>query len=184
MRPLLGILVGLLAAALSPCTAGVTVILDSRTLNELLAAGTVHEVRLPLTASSSLNVLLEELTVTRLEPAPDSTRADTIHASLRVRVPSLGLDLRVAPRLALSVAQGDAGSVLELRFQELRVPLPLGAMDIAPFLAPQRYPADSVFQLDGAQPPVNLRSRLTRVRMAADSLRFEFELDVLPAEGS
>jgi hypothetical protein len=96
-----------------------------------------------------------------------------------VRVPQLGLAFAVEPRLSIGV-RDEGQSVIELRFESVVLPLPFGSVDIAGFLEPMRYPADSVFLLDGAQGDVQVRSRLASVKMGRERLRFEVTLEVEP----
>ena len=71
-------------------------------------------------------------------------------------------------------------SILELRFEEVVLPLPLGKMNIARFLPPVRLPADGIFLMDGAGGDVRVRSKLSDVRMGRDVLRLEFDVQVVP----
>lgn len=168
-----------LLCVVSPLRAGVTVGLDVPTLNELLPAMTVQEVVVPIAGGNSLRVLLEDLVVVGFAPAAASGGTDHILTSVTLRVPSLGVAVAVQPRMSLAVIEEGGQSLLELRFDEVGIPLPLaGAIDAAPFLTPLRFPADDVFLVEGARGGVEVRSRLSRVEMGAKVVRFEFELDV------
>jgi len=175
--------VGLLLLCLLalPAAAGVRVDFDSKTLNELLAAVTMQEVMVPITEERSLKVVFEELKLTGLAPNAGGDEQDYLLTELRVRVPQFGLELALEPRLSLGVTDVDAARSLELRFEKVELPLPLGSIDIARFLPPIRYPADTVYLLAGAQGNVQVRSRLARVRMGREVLQFEFDVDVQPS---
>ncbi len=168
-----------LLLALSPLRAGVTVGLDVPTLNELLPAMTAEEVVVPMAGGGSLRVLLEGLTVVGFAPAGSSGGTDQILTSVTLRVPALGLVLPLQPRMSLGVIEEAGRSLLELRFDDVGIPLPLaGSIDAAPFFAPLRFPADDVFLVAGARGDVEVRSRLSRVEMGAKIVRFDFDLAV------
>jgi hypothetical protein len=162
-----------------PATAGVSVGFDVETLNELLPALSASAISVPITESQTVNVFLEEMRVTGLEPTAGGS--GHILTSMRVRVPRLGIDLPVSPRLSLHATEDRSGSLLELRFEEVRVALPLaGAIDIAPLMPPLRFPAENVFVVAGAVGDVEVRSRLREIQMGQRVVRLEFELDTLP----
>jgi hypothetical protein len=160
----------------------VTVTLDSETLNELLHAVTLSEVQVPITEQRSMRVLVDELKVTGLDPAADGSRKGYITTSMKLRAPQLGLEISVDPRLSMNVIEEDSGRVLELRFEEVELPLPLGAVDIARLLPPLRYPAETISLIAGSQGDVQVRSRLAEVKMGREVLRFEFDIEVRPPD--
>jgi len=165
-------------AAVSPAAAGVVVTLDSATLNDVLASVAVREVEVPLTAERTVRVLLEDLRILGFEPG--SGRQGSILTSVLLRVPALGISARVSPRLSLAVVRAGDANMLELRFEEVRLALPLKSLDIAGFLPPMRFPAENLFQLPGASGDVEIRSRLDDVRMREGGLIFELSLIVQP----
>lgn len=173
---LLVLVLGLIAVPAS--RAGVVVRLDSRTLNDILASVAVSEVEVPLTAERTVRVLLEDLKIVGFEPG--TGRQGAILTSLNLRVPALGMSARVNPRVSLAVVQVAGASVLELRFEEVRLALPLKSLDIAGLLAPMRFPAESLFQIAGASRDVDIRSRLDSVHMLDSGLLFELSLLVQP----
>ncbi len=165
----------------APAGAGATLGLDLETLNELLPALSAGEIAVPLGGGRPVGVLLENLRVTGLDPATDSGPGHIL-TSMRVRIPQLGLDLPVEPRLSLRVVQQEAVSVLELRFEKVEVNVALvGTLDIAAFLPPLRFPAESLFHIDGAAGAVRVRSRLTGVEMGRNVVRLGFDLDATEA---
>jgi hypothetical protein len=159
--------------------AGATIELDVPTLNVLLPALTPRAIDVPV-AGRTLRVELADLQVTGFDPAAGQGSEGHILTRVRVRVPELGLEMPIAPRLALGVIERDAASLLELRFAQAQLALPLlGAVDLATLLPPLRFPADSVFAVGGASGEVDVRSRLAGVRMGKGSIEFEFDLGVI-----
>ena len=127
------------------------------------------------------------MTASRLsfEPAGDGGGQDRILTSVRLRAPQLGLTLNVEPRLSLHVVEHGGESLIELRFEEVPLALPLGSVDLAGMLPPLRYPAQNLFLLAGAQEDVEVLSRVTGVKMERESLQFRISLEVpRPAAGS
>ena len=160
-------------------TAGVSVGFDVATLNELLPALSASAISLPITDNRTVDVFLEDMRVTGLEPTAGGS--GHILTSMRVRVPQLGIDLSVSPRLSLHAIGDRSVSLLELRFEELRVALPLvGALDIAPLMPPLRFPAENIFVVAGVAGDVEVRSRLREIQMGQRVVRLEFELETLP----
>ena len=161
--------------------AGVMVDFDSGTLNNLLAALTRQEIDVPVTKDHSLRVRLDELTLRGFDPTAGENRQGYILTALKLSVPELGLAASIEPRLSLNVIEEADLSVLELRFESVKLPLPLGSLEIARFLPPIRFPADQIYLMKGAAGDVQVRSRLARVRMGSDVLKFEFDVTVLPS---
>lgn len=158
--------------------AGVTVEIDTASLNDLLSAATLQEVSVPITDQRKLTVLMDNLEVTGLDPA-----ARNIKTSMRLRVPEIGLAVTVDPRVSLTVANEKDDSFLELRFDEVELPLPLaGPINIAGLLPPLRFPADHLWLVAGARGDVFVRSRLSRIAMGSRAISLEFEIDVRPRQ--
>lgn len=170
----------LLAVALATCPvgAGMAVEFDTQTLNEVLPALSARRIEVPLSESSSIDVVLENMQVTGLEPGTGENGAGgRILTSMRVRVPQLGLDLPVRSRLSLHVTRAESGDRLELRFEEVQIELPLaGSIDIAAFLEPLQFPAEHIWHVAGAEGDIQVRGKLSRIDMSAEVLRFEFDL--------
>ena len=176
-RSLLFVAFACALVAAVPCSrAGVTLGIDLATLNELLPALAANEIAVPLPTGQTVGVRLENLRVTSLEPG--AAGAGVILASMRVRVPQLGLDVPVDPRLSLHVNRAAGPSQLELRFEQAQVALPMaGALDIATFLPPLRFPAEYAWRLAGAAGDVELKSKLTSIEMGKNVLRLGFDVD-------
>jgi len=162
-----------------PAAAGLSVAIDAETLQDVLAAVTLDEVEVPFGGDRTLTVRLEELRILELVPAPDDPYRGSILTSMRIRVPEIGLDLRAEPRIALDVDRAEGPGMLRLRFEAVPVRLPLaGTIDIAPLLPPLRYPADSVWSIEGSRGDVPIVARLDAIRMGRSVVRFEFDIDV------
>jgi hypothetical protein len=172
-----------LALAASHLHAGVVTIgFDAPTLNELLPAMMQQEVTVPIAGGRTLQVFLEDLKVLGFVPAAAAGGANQLLTSVRLRVPSFGLDVPLEPRVSLEVVEEAGQSLLQLRFDEVALPLPLaGSIDVGSFLEPLRYPTDSAFNLQGGQGDVGVKSRLLRVEMGAKVVRFDFDVDVADA---
>ncbi len=165
--------------------AGVSFIIDRETLDELLAALIADRVEVPLSDEQSLTVLLEDLEITGLDPAAGDKGQGYILTSLNVSVPELGFKIAVEPRVSLNVARRENASMLELRFEELVLPLPLlGSINVAGLVRPIRYNTDATWLLDGARGEVPVNSSLKEIVMGRDAIRFLFDIEVLPVAGS
>ncbi len=127
-----------------------------------------------------MGVFLEDMHVTGLDPAAGEGGSGHILTSMRVRIPQLGIDLPVEPKLSLHVAKSTPSSLLELRFEEVEIRLPLaGSIDVSAFLPPLRFPAENLWLVAGAEGDVQLRSRLNEIQMGLKVLRFDFDLEAV-----
>ncbi|MCP3973315.1 MAG: hypothetical protein GY720_02345 [bacterium] len=179
-----GVRAALMALALlasGVASAGVSVGFDVKTLNRVLPAMLKTTISVPITDSRSINVEISELRIDGFSPSAEPDGRGHIRTHLQVKVPQFGLSATLEPRLSLNVTE--QARILELRFERAELPLPIATLDIAGFLPPIRFPADSLYTLDGLRDDVLLRSRLTEVKMGHQILRFEFEVDVVPAAG-
>ncbi len=174
------IVLGLFGSFQSIAQAGVKVDFDAATLNNLLGALTHQELDVPITDSRSIKVRLDNLRLKGFDPTAGEERQGFLLTALELSAPELGLSVSVEPRLSLAVVEVGTRSVLELRFEEVSLPLPLGSLNLAPFLPPIRFPADQIFLMDGAAGEVQVRSKLSRVRIGRDVLQFEFDVRVQP----
>ena len=157
---------------------------DKETLNRILAEVSIDQVAVPVSPQRTITVRLEELLVTGLDPAASEGGQGHILTSMTLRVPDLGLSLRVKPRISLDVVEQDGDTLLELRFEELPLNVPFaGAINLAPLIPPLRYPTDNVWLLAGARGDVPITSRLAKIQMGREALRFVFEVDVQPPVG-
>lgn len=164
--------------------AEVAIEVDKATLNRILAEVALDRVAVPVSPQRTLTVGLEDLVVTGLDPAGGEGGQGYILTSMVLRVPDLGLSLRVEPRISLNVVEQDGEALLELRFERVPLNVPLaGAINLAPLIPPLRYPTDNVWLLAGARGDVPITSRLSRIRMGREALRFVFEVDVQPPLG-
>jgi hypothetical protein len=120
--------------------------------------------------------------ITGLDPAAVEGTSGHILTSMRLRVPQLGLDLPVQPRISLRATELQSTSLLELRFEEAQIPLPMGTIDVASFLPPLRFPAENLWLIAGARGDVRLHSRLSGIEMGQRVVRFEFDLTTAPGE--
>lgn len=178
MRALLPIALLLLTAGAS-ATAGVSVDIDRDTLNRVLTAVAATQVEIPLTDTRSIPVELRELRITALEPDPGRQDRGHIRTTMRVVAPELGLDVPLAPRIALQVIEESGRHLLELRFEEILLQIPLvGAINLAGLMRPMRYPADNIWLLAGVDGDVEVASRLTGIEMHPERVRFRFTIRV------
>lgn len=177
------VLCWIVVAAL-PVAAGVTVGFDLATLNVVLPALSAEEIAVPLSGSNSVGVRLEEMQVIGLDPAAGGAGGSGhILTSMRVRVPQLGIDIHVKPHLSLHVVSDPSGSLLELRFEQVEIPLPLaGSIDVATFLPPIRLPAENLWLVAGAERTIEIRSELSGIEMGLNVIRFEFDLETVPGK--
>jgi hypothetical protein len=173
-----------IVVAALPVAAGVTVGFDVATLNEVLPALSAEEIAVPISGNNSIGVRLEKMQVTGLDPtAGGEGGPGHILTSMRVRVAQLGIDLPVEPRLSLHVVEQESGSLLELRFERVEIPLPLaGSIDVAAFLPPISFPAENLWLLAGAEGTIEIKSELSGIEMGRNVLRFEFDLETVPGE--
>ena len=70
-------------------------------------------------------------------------------------------------------------SLLELRFEEVPLRLPVGSVNLASMLQPLRYPAEELFMMAGAQSDVEVLSKVTDVEVGRERVRFTVTLEVL-----
>jgi hypothetical protein len=164
--------------ASSAARADIEIVFDAPTINQLLTAVTAHDLVVPIAGGQTVKVVLDELKVLGFEPDPAGS--GHILTSLKLSVPQFELKLAAQPRLSLHVVDGRSGSVLELRFSNIPLPLGFAKIDLAPFVPPVRYPADSAFRLAGANGDVEVQSRLSGVTMTREFIRFRVSLDVMP----
>ena len=165
------------ALAATAAIAGGTLGVDVPMLNELLPALTPEEIEVALASETTVTVLLEDLKVLGFDPAAGEGSSGHILTSLRVKIPDFGIAVPLEPRISLGVVEQAGTSLLELRFEQAEISLPLmGSVNIGTLIPPIRFPAESIFMLQGANGEVPMRSRLTGVKMGQKLLRFEFEL--------
>jgi hypothetical protein len=158
--------------AMGPTLAGSSLSVDVPTLNAVLPAAVPKQVDVELGTGTKLTVLLEELRVLGFDPAGGGDSQGHILTSLRVKIPQLGLEATLEPRLALRMVTASEPTI-ELRFAQAELRLPLGRLDIATLVPPMRYPAASVFHLEG----IPMFGRVTGLTIGSKVLRVEFEIE-------
>jgi len=116
----------------------------------------------------------------KLDPAADGDGGrGYLRTAVELSIPEFNLDLSLKPTVVLNVVKGEQFNELEMRFVELKIPVPIfGEIDIAPFLHPLRYPAEDLWYLAGARGIVHLRSHLVDITMGQRAIRFDFELEL------
>jgi hypothetical protein len=165
----------------APCRADVVITIDAETLNEVLPEVSRQEVIVPVSVDQSLTVRLSDLRITGFDPTAGDGQPGSLLASLNLEVSELGTRLPVQPRISLHVLTGQGPSELELRFEQLMLPLPLmKPINVAGMLPPLRFPADNLFVINGAQGDVMVQSQLERIRIEQNGIRFDFSVAVVP----
>jgi hypothetical protein len=168
-----------LMLCITPVLAGTGLTFDVETLNRILPALSASQVEVAITAQRSLVVELHEMEVVALEPGVDGA-GGRIATRLRVKVPALGLDVRLEPKLLLEIVERQGLGELHLRFDEVPLKVPLaGKIDLAPMLPPMRFPAVNLWTVEGAEGNVAVRSRVTHIEMDSREVHFEIELDTV-----
>ncbi len=174
-------LVCLLLAGVSEVHARVDVSLDAATLSDLLAAMAPSRVSVPLTQGRGVTLLLQDLKVTGFDPTEGEKSEGSVLTSVRVKIPELGIDLPVEPRLSLQVRDRDGTKICFLKFERVPIQLPItGTIDVAPLLPILPLPGDSAFTVGATSGEVRVRTRLIEAKMGVKLLRLGFELDVSP----
>jgi len=169
------------ALATGVAAGGVRIDIDRETLSRIVSSVATIEVEVPIAGGTTLRVELRDVRVTGLEPATPERPGDGIRTAVRVLAPDIGLDAAITPRLSLELASVDGVPVLELRFDELPLAVPLlGRIDLARLVTPLRYPAQNVLTLPSGTREVDLVSRLSKVRMTRDALSLEFDVRATP----
>jgi len=182
MRNVRGWIVPLIAVlACGAAAGGVRVEIDRESLGRIVASVATTVVDVPIAGGTTLRVELRDVRVTGLEPATPERPGDGIRTAVRVVAPDIGLDASIAPRLSLGLASVDGVPMLELRFDELPLAIPLlGKLDLARLITPLRYPAQNVLTLPSGTREVELVSRLSKVGMTRDALSLEFDVRATP----
>lgn len=157
--------------------ARVEVTLDAATLNELVSKMAPERIPVQLGGGRSVELRLSDLRITGFEPA--AGERGHLVASLRLSVPELGVDVPVAPRLSLQFKDANGKKVAYLRFEEVKVPLPLtGPIDVAPLLPPLPITTDTSWKVTAQRGPVRIEPRLVDAAMGQKNLKLGFDLTV------
>jgi hypothetical protein len=172
----------LLFAAARPALARVDVVLDAPSLNEMLSAMAPKEISVPLAQGRSLTLQLQDLKVTGFDPTEGQMQEGFVLTTVRLKVPDLGLDLPLEPRLSLQVARRNGKKEAFLRFEKVLVQLPItGAVDVAPLLPVLPLPTDTSWIVPAQSGNVRVRTVFLEARMGAKNLRLTFDLEAAPA---
>lgn len=168
----------LAAAGLTSIPAGVGVEVDMETLNRLLGAVTRTRFDVQLPVGTQVTVELQDLRVTGLAPATKD-KQHSILTAVTLVAPDIGLRVPLKPRVVLDVVQESGASLLELRFEDAGLAVPLvGRLNFARLAKPLRFPADNEFLIEGAEGNVPITSKLKNIEMGRDTIRFEFDVAV------
>ncbi len=164
----------------APALARIDVTLDAESLNGLLASMAPEEVEVGLTAGRSLTIRMEDLKVTGFDPTAGPNGGVT--TSLRLLVPDLGIDIPVAPRLTLEIADAASGRKASfLRFDKVMLNLPLtGAIDVAALLPPLALMPDTGWVVNAARGKVRVKPNLVDAKTGTKNIRLGFELTIEP----
>ena len=174
-----GFAVLLLALFVPRASAGVSVSFDADTLNMMMRAASIQDVEIPIGTDRTVLVQLRDVRLIQLDPAAEGKGSGYLRTAVELSVPEFDLDLSLKPTVVLDVVKGEQFNEFEMRFAELKIPVPiLGEIDIAPFLQPLRYPAEDLWYLAGARGIVHLRSHLVGITMGQRAIRFDFELEL------
>lgn len=166
----------------SPALARVDVTLDKGSLNDLIANMAPERVPVELAAGRSVDLVLHDLTVTGFDPAGGGTGQGYVLTSVRLEVPELGLNVPLTPKLSLQFRDANGKKVAYLRFEEVKLMLPVtGPINVAPLLPPLPIIADNAWMVSSARGKVRVEPRLVDARLGANALRLAFDLIVGPA---
>jgi hypothetical protein len=180
------LLAAALAGSVSVCPASVDVTLDAQALNSLLGALAPSSVNVPLAAGRSVTLEMHDLHVTSFDPGAGDGSQGHILTALVLKVPELGIDVPVAPRLSLQVKDAEGKRVCYLRFEKVEIPMPLtGTVNVAALLPLLPIHSDKTsWSVAGGRGNVRVQPRLLDAKLGAKSLRLTFDLDVAPATGA
>jgi hypothetical protein len=157
--------------------ARVEVTLDAATLNDLVSKMAPERIPVALGGGRSVQLRLSDLRITGFEPS--AGERGHLLSSLRLSVPELGVDVPVAPRLSLQFKDANGKKVAYLRFEEVKVPLPLtGPIDVAPLLPPLPITTDTSWKVTAQRGPVRIEPRLVDAAMGQKNLKLGFDLTV------
>lgn len=167
--------------AVVPAFARVDVTLDQATLNDLITNLAPDNVAVSLPAGAKVNVRMENLKVTGFDPAAGGESRGHILASVTLKIPELGLDVPVSPRLSLQFKEGNGRKVAYLKFEEVNIPLAAtGNLNVAPLLPILPLVADTAWKVDSARGPVRVQPNLVDAVIGTKNLRLAFDLSISP----
>lgn len=176
------VILGAGALLVPAAQARLDITLDAETMTEILATAVPDEVEVPLFGDQAVAVELDDLKVTGFDPSAGENRQGYVLTSLRLRVPGMGLDVPVEPRLSLTLGKEDGIPVFFLTFEEVEVPMPVtGPVDIAGFIPRFPVPVDSAFDIEVERGDFVVHTKLVDIKMGTKNLRFAFDLIIVPA---
>lgn len=171
------------ALAAAPAEARVDVTVDADTLNMFLAQAGPSELR-ARTPLGPVGMIVSDMRVTGFDPAAGNPGAGWILASFRLRVPQVGVDTIVEPRLSLEVADRGGSKQCVLKFHQAAVELQgLGRLDLAALLPQVQLTPGIAWAIDTAAGPKEVRPRLVDARVGVKNIRLSFDVDIgVPSE--
>jgi hypothetical protein len=175
------------ASILSPGPkAAVDVTLDAPALDSILAALAPAKVVVPLPSGPSVTLRMDDLHVISFDPNAGDGSAGHILTALRLKVPELGIDVPVRPRLSLQVRSVDGKRTCYLRFEKVEIPMPItGSVNVAPLLPLLPIHSDqAAWIVAGSQGNVRVQPRLVDAKLGQQNLRLSFDLEFDPVAGA
>ena len=180
MKLICSVLVAIAIAA-SSASARVEVTIDAASLNELVGKMAPERIPVTLGMGRAVTIGLNDLKITGFEPAGGKNGNGRVSASVRLSVPELGLDTAVTPKLSLQFRDTNGKKVAYLRFEEVKVAMPVtGAIDIAALLPLLPISVDTAWNVESQRGEVRITPRLTDATGGQRNLRLGFDLDVKP----
>lgn len=174
LPPALGSLALALFCLALPARGDVLVTVEARTLDHVLEQITAQSTQVSL-GEMQLRIVAEEISIARLVPERDD-REGYVELRLRLHAPDLGMRVPLEPKLYFEVVESGGATELELTFRDVKIALPTGPIDVSSLMPTLRYPAASLFQLEGADGPVELVTTLSDVFVAPEGLRMVLEV--------
>lgn len=177
------VVVALLAGAGGDARARGDVTLDAESLNRLLSVMTPRKIDVPLFQGARVTLELDDLRVNGFAAAEGGADGrGYILTSLRLRIPELGLETPLEPRLSIHIRERRGATSCQLRFDQVRITLAGGAsVDVAPLLPALPLLTDTAWIVESAGGPVRVRTRLVDARTGVKALRLSFEVEAEPA---
>lgn len=154
----------------APARPDVRVTVEPRTLDAILARLTAHSAQVGV-GEMQVRIVVEEIAIERMVPRSAGAEG-YVQLRLRLHAPELGMRLPLQPRLYFEVV----GQELELTFRDVTLALPTGAIDVSKLMPTLRYPAETLFQLDGVEGAVALRTTVSDIFVAPDGLRIVLDV--------
>ena len=168
-----------LAAALAIMAAGaraeIRVQIDRSTLDTLLDDLTTQTLSVTLPTGDAMDVRVENLRIVEMVPGVGTDGG--IRVEMTASAPAMRLELPLSPILRFDVGQNPA--MLGISFENVSLDLGLTRLDLAPLIPPLVYPADMVFQLQGAASAVPVAIALQQVEVEPEALALV--LDIVPS---